>query len=446
MIEWLEIERAFYAKLTAELESKVLTVTEGSITDSANTKNMSDKNKESEMWPAWKELSSELHELPTALCDVGNDIMIEWIYTINLDFELFSVNNWIFFDLWDIPRDRWIQAFQCDEDQTSFSHEICPEGSAGVIPPDYFDDDDGERDKYRMLYQRYSHATVHAIGEVDVFSQAALQQIVTIMVFQKITAPYASHFWKYVPEWGHENFAFREVAFAILSLAAGQYRLDNPNRFCGHRKKHASSGYLLDRGTGSESKLMPLFGSGCHRPGQEPGSAPSSSIYWFENVLVSLVPDTVLEEDAEVAVAEAAVAKVVEYGLKEGNTNFQAVVFSILNAIMLEIHVKDGLKKIKRTRVVPIYIAAIMGDQEDINGNSLDIDCQADVVTPVRQICQKQSGFVSLQNFFNVATNRHLSVFREARFPTEIYARIIANADYSTTNACAKVSPTFRML
>src|SRR2546429_4944690 len=89
---------------------------------------------------------------------------------------------------------------------------------------------------------------------------------------------------------------------------------------------------------------MPLFGSGSHTPDQEPGCAPPGSIYWFENILISLVPNTVFEKDTE-----AAIAKAVEYGLEEGKASFQIVVFSILKATMLEVHVKDGVKAIRRT-------------------------------------------------------------------------------------------------
>lgn len=423
--KWLESERAFYAKLTAELESKVLTVPEDSLRDLANIKTTLG----SEVRPTWKKIGDELQELPTAFCDVGIDIMIEWTYIIDLDNEFFSVDNWIFFDLWDIPRDRWIQAFGNDGD---FSFEICPEGSVGVNPPEYFGDDAaGECDKYRTICQRYSHLMVEAISDIRIASRAALQQIVAIMLFEVSTCPYASNFWKYAPGWGHENFAFREVAFAILSFAAGRYYFDDPNRFYGHYNKYESSGYLIDRNEGGEPKLMPLFGSGCHLPDQEPGSAPLGSIYWFENVLISLVPDTVFEKDTE-----AAMAKAVEHGLEEGKTNFQIVIFSIFNAIMLEVHVKDGVKAIKRTGVVSIYNASRMND----------LNCQADAVSPVEQICRKHLGFISLQNFFNVAANRHLSVFGNGRFPTEIYARIIEIADSSTQNACAKVSRTFRAL
>lgn len=358
--------------------------------------------------------------------------MIEWTYIIDLDNEFFSVGNWIFFDLWDIPRDRWIQAFKNDGSRKVFSFEICPEGSAGVNLPKYFGDDTaGECDKYRTIYQQYSHLTVEAISDIRVSSRAALQQIIGIMLFEESTSPYASNFWKYAPGWGHEKFAFREVAFAILSFAAGQYYFDNPNRFYGYYNKDESRGYLIDRNEGGEPKPMPLFGSGCHRPDQEPGSAPLGSIYWFENVLISLVPNTIFEKDTE-----AAMAKAVEHGLEEGKTNFQIVIFSIFNAIMLEVHVKDGVKAIKRTGVVSIY------DESRMN----DVNCQTDAVSLVEQICRKHLGFISLQNFFNVAANRHLSVFGNGCFPTEIYARIIEIADSSTQNACAKVSQTFRAL
>jgi hypothetical protein len=430
-----------YAELTAELDSKVLTVSEDRIQDLlVNKETGHEKYNESEAQPTWKEIDSELEELPTALCNRANDLMIEWVYIIDLDNELFSVNNWIFFDLSDIPRNRWIQAFENDDEGRSvFSFEICPEGSAGIELPDYFGDDAaGERDKYRTTYQEYSHSPVDAISDIDISSTAALQKIVAIMLFEKSTAPYAAHFWEYVPGWGHESFAFREIAFAILSFAAGQYYFDDPNRFYGHYRQQESSGYLIDRNEGGETKLMPLFGSGCHSPDQEPGSAPLSSIYWFENVLISLVPDSVFEKDTE-----AAIGKAVIHGLEENKNDFHIVVFSIFNAIMLEVHVKDGVRVIKRTGVVPIYDASRKsdGDEDSVNDN-----WEANPVSQLEQICRKHSGFVSLQNFFGAATNRLLAVFGNGRLPTEIYARIIAMTDSLTLSACAKVSRTFRVL
>lgn len=96
--------------MTAKLESKVLTVPKGLIVDLANVQTAQEEDEESEVLPTWKEIDSELEELPTALCDVGHDLRVEPVYcAIDLDNELFCVDNSDFFNLWDIPRDRLLQ-------------------------------------------------------------------------------------------------------------------------------------------------------------------------------------------------------------------------------------------------------------------------------------------------------------------------------------------------
>ncbi len=434
--DWLESERERYAELTAELESKVFTVTKDKIRDSADKVAAArDSDSEAEVHPIWKTIDAELEELPSALCNAGNDLWIEWVYTIDLDSELFSVDNWVFFDLWDIPRDRWLQGFTSDEQgRKTFDFEICPEGSVGTDPPDYFPDDTvDDRNKYHAIYQQYNRWTVQADRNIDRSSPASLQQTVSLLLFERCTTPHCAYFWEYVPGWGHKDFAFRELAFAILSIASGRYYFDRPDRLFGdHLHRDRCNGFLIDADDTAEPDLMPIFGSACHIPDQEPGSAPDGHMYWFENVLISLVPNTVFEVDTE-----AAIAKAVERGLEEGKVGFQIVMFSIFRAIMLEVHVHDGIKKIRRTGIVSIYNARRKadGDEEDKGAAS-----------PFEMICRKQSGFISLQNFFNSAANRNLAIFGQGCFPTEIYAKIIADTDNSTHNACAKVSRTFREL
>jgi hypothetical protein len=148
------------------------------------------------------------------------------------------------------------------------------------------------------------------------------------------------------------------------------------------------------------------------------------------------VPNTVFEHDTE-----AAIAKTVEYGIGEGKINFQIVVFSILNVIMLEVYLKDDIKVIKRTGLVSICDAGREKNNEDDN----DDNCKTNAASPLEQIYRKHSGFVSLQNFFNAAANRQLSS-SQGCLPIEIYDLIIANADFSTRKACAKVSQAFRAL
>ena len=171
--------------------------------------------------------------------------------------------------------------------------------------------DENSRDEYVATYQRCDCSITAAKSKIDYLSKAAARQIIAVALFERFTCEYCILFEDYVPGWSHNDFAFRELAFAILSFATGQCRFDRPEYLHGD----VSNGYLIVPGDDAEShkpKLLPLFASGCHNLGEEAGSAPLSSIYWFEHVLVSLVPDIVVQDNAE-----AAIAKVVEFGLRK---------------------------------------------------------------------------------------------------------------------------------
>ncbi|KIW22034.1 uncharacterized protein PV07_12574 [Cladophialophora immunda] len=196
-----------------------------------------------------------------------------------------------------------------------------------------------------------------------------------------------------------------------MSLAADQIRFDGPSRYHGPFSKAQSRGYHT---ADDEPRLMPLFGSGCHAEGQEPGSSPSESIYWFEGVPISLVPDTVFENDTD-----AAIAKAVEHGLATGRSDFRMVLFSIWRAVLVEISTKDAVHKIPRTGLVRICDRRENGDR---------------------------SGFAALQTFFATAADRALRVSTEGVFPPDIYGLILEHADLETRRSCARVSRTFQTL
>ena len=81
--------------------------------------------------PSWKSIDSEgLQELPSYLCGSDSNVFSEWTYTVDLDRQVFGINNWIWFRLDKIPRDSWILGFEYNEDGDSeFSFEECPEAS-----------------------------------------------------------------------------------------------------------------------------------------------------------------------------------------------------------------------------------------------------------------------------------------------------------------------------
>lgn len=106
-------------------------------------------------------------------------------------------------------------------------------------------------------------------------------------------------------------------------------------------------GYFLIPDTKLQSqqqKLLPTFLNEVHVPGVESGSAPKETIYWFGNILVYLMSRLDL-----VDVEEAAVAEVVKIGLNKGLKGFNAMVFSILDFVLIQVAVdKDGTVHVKR--------------------------------------------------------------------------------------------------
>ncbi|OBT83899.1 hypothetical protein VE02_08409 [Pseudogymnoascus sp. 03VT05] len=199
-------------------------------------------------------------------------------------------------------------------------------------------------------------------------------------------------------------------------------------------------GYIIDRNSG-ETLSIPIFGLECHEPGVSPGSAPTETLYWFENVLVSLVPDSVFRQGTE-----AAIAKAVEYGFGQGKTSFQINLFSIFNVILLEAYVNGGAKVIRRTGVISIQDR----DRKSawtFEPNRSVFQREADIATTFQQVCHKHMGFSKLQNFFDVAARRNLPPPRtNERLPVELYANIVAYADPRTRHAMSQVSWALRRL
>jgi hypothetical protein len=162
------------------------------------------------------------------------------------------------------------------------------------------------------------------------------------------------------------------------------------------------------------------------------------SLYWFENVLVSLVPDYIFSLDTE-----ATIAKTVEYGFGQGKTSFQVTLFSIFNVILLEAYLKDGVKVTRRTEVISVQ------DRDRTSGWTLDpykagFRREVDVATTFQQVCHKHMGFSKLQNFFRVAAARNMPP--NERLPVELYAYIISYTDFHTQQALSRVSWALRRL
>ncbi|KAI9761276.1 MAG: hypothetical protein M1840_001979 [Geoglossum simile] len=111
-------------------------------------------------------------------------------------------------------------------------------------------------------------------------------------------------------------------------------------------------------------------------------------------------------------------------GLREGKLNFYAVVFSLINVVMLQVVVENGVTAIKRTETIEL--------------DSSVQDTQS--VGLLEAYFWRRAGFISLMHFFNAAANQHLSLLNRGIFPREICQMILVNTDERTYSACAKAS------
>ena len=375
----------------------------------------------------WKLLDCELHELPTAVWD-SEDVAADWTYLVDLDCQRFVINNWIVFDLCNIPRGRWTEAFSFEGWTDKFSLTLCPEASDVMSQPRYFANDNQRLDCYVSAYQQHAVSWVNP-RRID--DSLPLRQLFTLAIFHHFMA---SQFPDYLPATPHDTFAFREAAYAVLSLATGNFYFDAPSRYFGDRVRERSTGFLVGVNDEGDDFLMPIFGAGCHMESQEPGSSPSELVFWFRGVLISLVPDNAFDLDLE-----AVIGKAVSLGRAIRTDDFQIVIFSIQNAVLLEV-CQAPIAVIRRSDIIPICGV----DSED--RRSHDESNDTDDGPTVDRLLSAHSGFVALQDFFTIASRRNVSRFGRGRLPTEIYANILKYCDVETHNQCTKVSRTFQSL
>ncbi|KAL3450991.1 hypothetical protein BJX65DRAFT_304407 [Aspergillus insuetus] len=92
-------------------------------------------------------------------------------------------------------------------------------------------------------------------------------------------------------------------------------------------------------------RLLSIFLSECHAPNVRAGSAPESSPFWVGKLLVYLEQRLDLVE-----VEEAAIAAIVDFGRGQSSKSIRAVVFSILDFILIDVKkAKDGRVQVCRT-------------------------------------------------------------------------------------------------
>ncbi|KAF2970655.1 hypothetical protein GQX73_g2869 [Xylaria multiplex] len=203
---------------------------------------------------------------------------------------------------------------------------------------------------------------------------------------------------------------------------------------------------------GRESRPLLEFGSMSRRPGDAPGASPPGTMYWHEDVLVSLTmtPDY------------AAVTQAVDWGLDQGRRRFQIIVLSLFKAIFAEVYCADGDSDDAELVVQisnPIHLSPLrqdyclsthprerpeLKDGMDRQPEHGELIIRSNCTGTAKRLQSQFPVLAALVNFFEVAATRRSASRSEGIFPLELYDRILDLVDYDTWKAYTSVSTKIR--
>ncbi|PYH90598.1 hypothetical protein BO71DRAFT_361171 [Aspergillus ellipticus CBS 707.79] len=424
--KWLQSMRAEYAAKERALETHVYEIRDG-------------------IQPDYSQFR-ELVMLPSELPRLGN--YVEYLYIINLDHEALTMNHSIHWKLGNIPRENklWLRAIADSIYlyKPTVSLEICSEDHIGSLALEVPE---------RKREIGYDYRQVAPKTKIAGAGKAFLAFILASTLIE-----YKDEILRFGREWSPDSFPFRELAFALVSIASGQAKFHSfPARLCNPRScvgwdcklKHIgkSPGWLGEEWAGDRAPLLE-FGSLAHRPGEPPGASPTETIYWLEEVLVSLT----LVTDGE------AITKAVRWGTEQGRTHFQIVILSLFNVVFAEVSSDDEMEpfvKVSGTiRLSPLraeYCVSThprnrpelkpgMKFKHHHGERIMNSNCTG----TIRRLQTQFPGLAALVNFFDAAANRRAASRSTGVLPPEIYDRILDFVDYETWKACLTVSTVIR--
>ncbi|KAL2134854.1 hypothetical protein VTI74DRAFT_10660 [Chaetomium olivicolor] len=410
--------------------------------------------------------SGEFLRVPSELLPKRGLVLDDVTFIINLDREVFTIDYGAHFKLDKIPR------------KCCLWHMAVPSSlnSAGPTFPSDICEKDYVTSPALALRERvseigYPSRTVTAkVGIADARKHWLMR------VLAEVLYEYGTTIMRFGREWAPDSFPFRELAFAVLWIASGKAKflafrsgICHP-RTCGldylgycelwdefdaaglgsdedefENLMVPDNGWFGPNWAGNDAPLLE-FGSLFHRPGQLPGAAPSETMYWFDDVLVSLV----------LVVDCAAVTAAVTWGLQQGRANFQVVVMSLYEVVLAEVLTASRTEKAPFVKLSHPLKLSPLREEECLSTHPRERpewregmghthpSHYAVVEQSERSNTHHYPGLAALVNFLDIAAARRAAVKSTGALPPEMYCRILDHCDYETWRACAEVSPAFR--
>ncbi|KAK8140526.1 F-box domain-containingprotein [Apiospora sp. TS-2023a] len=448
--EWLEAKRAEYADKEADLENFVYNPYLDRTDDGPDYEVLNAVQDENDAT-----LPSELPLLAGYEADK--------VYIVNIDDEVLTINYGIHWKLNNIPRqdDLWARAGvdSIYPHKPTISLDLCPEEHMAELALPLPE---------RNPTIGYRSRAVVPRTDID----GARKTFFTYLLARTIVQ-YKDAIVSFGREWSPDSFPFRELVFAIVSIASGETRFDIeppircevlPAEICEHEcgldhlyeiprcsfvdgwnegLAHAGDDFW-------PGDILPLleFGSMSHLTDEAPGASPLETTYWIKDVLVSLT----------LVVDGGAIASAVTFGIGQGRTHFQIVIISLFDVALAEVSLDEKGEVMVRfseslslSPLRPEYCMSThprerpelkpgMAPQLESGERLIRSNCTGST----RRLRTYFPGLAALLNFFDVAADRRVASRSTVTLPTELYDHVLDFVDYETWKDCLGVSRAFR--
>ncbi|KAL2837900.1 hypothetical protein BJY01DRAFT_258208 [Aspergillus pseudoustus] len=459
--EWLENMRQTYNHMSNHFEEQILPVCTEFLQPGGIP------TREGRFSRSYLAVDDRLQERPT--WDMKNwtgHLFIEWTYTIDLDRELLGVDQSAFFPLAKLPHYvDWHKYLKLDGLHRRIIASDTPADLISNLSKDA-GIEIGLNDDLRARYNSFDLTIGLPKNMRENDTRNASRVTLLVATIEAICRAYRDLLDLSYLDWVSTSFPFREIAFAITSAAAGEIAFESPQSL---DRRYSLEGFFRIPGNdfiNDEHTLLPKFLSECHIPGVRPGSAPESNPFWAGNVLVYLTPRLDLVE-----VEEASIAAVVDFGLGQGRKSFHAMVFAILDFVLIDVTEGNGRIQIRRTPLTNlIYFdddtsrfskgprsrgakpTSSKTTAQDDEGEMEESDDGSNVTATLDTESHKaQAGNVGgemaallLIYFFDSAMDEHLQGSKSQVFPNEILSTIMEFSDHQTYLSLAKASACCR--
>ncbi|KAL8830794.1 MAG: hypothetical protein Q9170_005577 [Blastenia crenularia] len=318
--QWLQAQRAFYAKWDDQLQ-KLLCIQPD---DLLNIE--SDKSLEHVWAETFDERLTEPDHEPTY--QPGFD---EYTYTIDLDLEVFSIDHSAHYRLNHIPRNGdWIKGLYYETRHPRYHLQrrfVFP----NFVPAESVASLAIENTNFSRQSLKYWGSLQVKQVSVKLPTRSGVSSIL-LDVFDVFQQRQLHDLSVNLLSWTASDLPFREIAFFIICLAAGGDHLAiiDERRIIKPCWSQNFAAHISGSGSNGPRELITSVGVGFHLEGEPMGSAPDASNYWFGGVLVCLVPRLSQDDNIKKAIADA-----VKYGREEcGRMSFNAVLISISNLLL----------------------------------------------------------------------------------------------------------------